>query len=181
MARFRKSDIRMRDGSPCVNVKVHFPRSFYDGTLAREVEADSGEEGFAAWWETHRDEPEFDWFDEACASELETFTEWENSGDLEYEPVFPDYSGRLKFYRDGRQGGWLVVEGLPDPETWDAIMVARWGKFARVARSFADGVPYSMLMLVAINPYAAMREARDERAQLAETIAADAMAALVHA
>lgn len=33
-------------------------------------------------------------------------------------------------YSEGRLGGWLVVDGLPEVESWDAIKVAAWGRFA---------------------------------------------------
>lgn len=188
MARFRKSDISFHDGRPAVNVKVHFPRSFYDGTMARETESEYGLPGFAAWWDAHADDESFGWlFDAACEGERETFAEWENSGNLDYAPAFPDYSGRLKMYQDGRSGGWLVVEGLPDVESWDAVMVSRWARFARVARSFAQAVPATMMSIAAMNPYAAecdriaaKRARADERAALAENLAADAMAELAH-
>ena len=45
---------------------------------------------------------------------------------------FPGY--RLTISQDGRSGGWLVVQGLPDFESWDAIMLARWRRFERIIK-----------------------------------------------
>ena len=36
----------------------------------------------------------------------------------------------VKVWQQGRSGGWLVVETLPAVETWDAIKVAAWWRFA---------------------------------------------------
>ena len=38
-----------------------------------------------------------------------------------------DYS--VKVYSAGRSSGWLIVEGLPEFETWDAVMLAKWRSF----------------------------------------------------
>lgn len=37
--------------------------------------------------------------------------------------------GDVEVFSEGRSGGWLVVEGLDDPETWDAEQLANWDKF----------------------------------------------------
>jgi hypothetical protein len=44
----------------------------------------------------------------------------------------------IKIYSEGRSGGWLVVEGLPDVETWNAVRVAKWAKFAKAVRADVD-------------------------------------------
>lgn len=46
---------------------------------------------------------------------------------------FPDYS--VKVYSAGRSGGWVVVEGLPLIESWDAIILGRWSRFARMCQA----------------------------------------------
>ena len=37
--------------------------------------------------------------------------------------------GDVQVFSEGRQGGWLVVHGLDDFETWDAVQLAKWRKF----------------------------------------------------
>ena len=34
-----------------------------------------------------------------------------------------------KFYSAGRSAGWLIVEGLSDADTWDAIELNKWALF----------------------------------------------------
>lgn len=34
----------------------------------------------------------------------------------------------------GRSGGWLIVEGLPPVDSWDAVQFGQWRKFARLIR-----------------------------------------------
>jgi hypothetical protein len=48
---------------------------------------------------------------------------WEDAEEL-VKDIFPEG----KMYSEGRSGGWLTVHGLPDVDTWDAIMVSRWSK-----------------------------------------------------
>lgn len=147
----RKSEVTLRyyqgERRPCVNVKVY--GSVTPAILA-EVEAESGETGFARW-----------------AGELlerDTWPEWTReaacSAGWEYlqrdaEEVF---GPGAKVESEGRSGGWCIVKGLPDFEAWDAVMVAKWAKFARWAGGYAQGVPYDMATLLAINTYSAERE-----------------------
>lgn len=49
-------------------------------------------------------------------------------GSPEYA-YFPGYIPRV--YSAGRSGGWLIVQGLPPVEDWDAIMLMRWARFAK--------------------------------------------------
>lgn len=35
----------------------------------------------------------------------------------------------VKTFSEGRQSGWLVVHGLDDFETWDAVQLAKWRRF----------------------------------------------------
>lgn len=51
-----------------------------------------------------------------------------------------------KVYSEGRSGGWAVVEGInQDVDSWDAVDLAKWRKFALYARALADDVPHRML------------------------------------
>lgn len=96
------------------------------------------------WCEAHLNESELEgWWNLACEDGVELAAS-------DAEEVFGQ---RVDVYRVGRSGGWLVVKGLPDVDEWDAVMVAKWGKFARWARATADAIPEMTLSLIAINRY----------------------------
>lgn len=40
----------------------------------------------------------------------------------------------FKVWAEGRSGGWLVVEGLPDVAAWPGATFQKWRKFARLIR-----------------------------------------------
>ena len=61
----------------------------------------------------------------AWKSECEDF--WEQAQELAEYNLGPG----VTIYSEGRSSGWLVVHGLPDVETWDAIAVNRWFRFVR--------------------------------------------------
>lgn len=65
----------------------------------------------------------------------------EEAGNLAFElaqeafwnEIAPDWAqeclGDVEVFSEGRSAGWLVVDGLEDFETWDAIQLAKWHKF----------------------------------------------------
>ena len=126
----KKSDVETRSGpyggdprGPCLNVKCYgnWPRR----ELARHFGIDYNA-------------PELDTaLEYAWESACEQF--WEQAQDVanyalegaERAEKLNGKPGRYTVYSAGRSGGWLVVEGLPDLETWDAIMLGRWAKFAK--------------------------------------------------
>ena len=55
---------------------------------------------------------------------------WEQAEELA-QSVFGSH---VKVYSSGRSGGWLIVHNLPDLETWDAVAVGRWARFAKRVR-----------------------------------------------
>jgi hypothetical protein len=60
----------------------------------------------------------------------------------------------VQVYSAGRSGGWLVVSGLPDVESWDAIALGRWVKFEEEVRAIADeGYPYDFIWQLRVNVY----------------------------
>ena len=111
---YRKSDIDTHnDGGiggpyyPAVKVKsYHWP---WASTI---------QERFACSEATAERASEYAW-------EAHAMVFWEDA-EREAEEVFPD---SLKVYSAGRSGGWLIVTGLPPIESWDAIMVSKWGRF----------------------------------------------------
>lgn len=97
------------------------------------------------WIEEHVSEDEMnEWFATACSDGVEMLVEYA-------EELFP----HDKFYQEGRQGGWIVMDGAYENvvEHWDAIQVSKWGKFAKYARAAADDIPYKVLDLIYINVF----------------------------
>ena len=110
----RKSEIETYGGYPSVNVKVY-------GRFGPSTEALT--ERFGCSEGAAEKALEFAW-----DSAVELFWEsWTDKDELAH--YFPGY--RLTVYGEGRQGGHLTVRGLPDLESWDAIMVSRWTRFAK--------------------------------------------------
>jgi hypothetical protein len=144
----RKADVEMhsdgygRGSVPAVNVKVYC-WDFPSGVDWSNVDAP---EGFTADWivEHLSDEDVEHYFTFACESA------WEDlQSDAEY--IFGDYNVTVE--SQGRSGGWAVVDGLPDFEEWDAVLLAKWARFAKWARAMADDIPGRMAELIGINRY----------------------------
>lgn len=152
-SRFTKADIEFHydhgRSRPAVNVKVH---NAWVGEFAKllpqvseDIDGKANPHFNEEWLERHVSEDAWqDYFYSACEDGWELLQ-------MDAEEVF----GRgVKVYSEGRQGGWAVVEGIDtDVESWDAIAVARWGKFARWARAQADDVPYQMVRHAYINKF----------------------------
>lgn len=52
---------------------------------------------------------------------------WEDA-----QGVADHYLGKShKVYSEGRSGGWLIVDGLPETCDWDAVALHRWACFAQ--------------------------------------------------
>lgn len=120
MGRYTKDDVQLHEASfhgpqlPAVNVKIyHFP-STYDVMdrfdCSEEVAGTALEYAFQsvqqAFWE--------DWANDTSS-------------------YFPNHN--VKVFSAGRSGGWLVVEGLPEIEDWDAVMFGRWRKFEKAVNA----------------------------------------------
>lgn len=145
---------------PAVNVKVYrYPSQLTDQEWADATDL-AGDElaRFREWAEEWFDTEQSWWtFDTACESEREYLADWA-----------PEILGRdAEVHYEGRQGGWAVVDGLPDVESWDAIALGRWAKFARIARAIADGIPAQMVGLAYLNVWEPDQEGRREDAELA--------------
>lgn len=70
-------------------------------------------------------------------------------------------TGPLKIWSAGRQGGWLVVQGLRPLDEWDAIELGRWAKFAKAVRGIVDDeYPYAFIWNLAVNVFEPIREER---------------------
>jgi len=114
MKHYNKSDVEFHSesyygrGYPAVNVKVH---SLYH--LASKIE-------------NH-----FNCSEEQAQKALDYA--FEMSCDLFWNEYAQDFAteilGDVKIHSAGRSNGWLIVEGLPDFESWNAIDLAKWRSF----------------------------------------------------
>lgn len=144
----RKSDVttsyhRGSQGLPMVNVKVHrgLLDLTYDETcqLALEFPDVLSTNPYA---DLERAAEGAEWvFDAACESG------WENLRN-DAADLFGD---GVEVYAEGRSGGWAVVRGLPDVESWDAIALGRWARFVKWAEAGVQYVPYEMAWLLCAN------------------------------
>lgn len=149
----KKSDIQLhsdgcgRPGRPAINVKVR--GSGLDVQARgwknfREQNPDAPERFNQAWLESNvADETqEFFWSD-TCTQGFE----------LAEEVAKELFGGHVKVYSEGRSGGWLIVDGLPDVEHWNGSMVAKWGRFVRLCGEYVAQVPGSYLDMVYHNAF----------------------------
>ena len=174
---------RGRNGQrrPMVNVKCHlWAESFTPAVLvsvAEECGADPAR--FAAWWGAKAEERTGEgWNDGTALGELidgrDGYGFRSSAAEQAFEMagedaamIWPGYP--VKVYAEGRQGGWLVVDGLPDVESWDATMLGRWRRFERYVLAAVDDFPRAVAWLICANVYEAEAEAEDaERARQIE-------------
>ena len=60
---------------------------------------------------------------------------WDEAENMVRE-IFPTAT----MYSEGRQSGWLTVHNLPDVESWDAVMLAKWNKLCKWAKAEIQGL-----------------------------------------
>lgn len=173
---YTRDDVQMhadnfRSARPAVNVKVY--KSWDDRQTWEQFyreERDPEDADFTPEWvEEHVSEETLDRvFWQCCEWEFEYLEGWATGSDCADDALFPD--DRVKLWQEGRSGGWVVVDGLPDIEEWDAVRLARWRKFERIAREIADGIPYQVASSLYINEY---RYAKEEAAEAARAARED--------
>lgn len=139
----KKDDIttRYENGSwvPAVNVKS------YAGLRSVPLPLDLGgvsEDGGKTWQAVTTDAGfTHDWIERnVSGSDSSAMWEWAcQDGWEQAETAAAEVFGSgVKVYSAGRSGGWLIVEGLDPIESWDAIMVSRWGRFEKQVDAIAD-------------------------------------------
>lgn len=167
MARFRKDDIEFHglgygyEFAPAVNVKTN--GGFISAKVVEQVALHNDEPTFVEWWDQHADDiPDdalHDYWGMACEDG------WEQIKN-DAEEIF----GPVKVYSEGRSDGWAYIEefrsrdGENPVESWDAIMVAKWGKWARWCKLIADDVPYQMVQSIFGNLFLPEHEEATKRA-----------------
>lgn len=154
---------------PAVNVKIrwYFP---HENTLGLFAQLQAEFPGFdRAFVEALSDTRLEGFWQMACEHAWQNL-ESDTNGEHNDQPIF----GRpVEVFSEGRSAGWACVKGNPagdDPAEWDDGAVARWGRFAELARSLADDVPYQWLWLIAANVWQPLEDAR--QAQIAALTAA---------
>lgn len=165
--------------APAVNIKCHLygpdDDAFTDDLLTTVGANHAGDgPGFLAWWrdpETWGDTDRYPsmfscWFDAAAEEAFDYFREYAAE-------CFPDYAAKV--WQEGRSGGWAVVEGLPELDCWDAVMLARWRHFERLVAWHAEepNAAEAIAILVAINPYDHVQCAREAEAVRLATLDAE--------
>jgi hypothetical protein len=170
MARkYTRDDVEMHsDGygprRPAVNVKV---AGSPESAWAEFVKDEEPDDGFTLEWvrENVSEERLEAIFWNVCENEFEYLAAWATTDE---DAIFPaSQYGRVTIEREGRSGGWAVVDGLPDVEEWDAILLARWRKFERVAKDFAGSVMVWVLSSLYINEWKWQRDEMQERERAA--------------
>lgn len=161
--RFRKDDIETRYDRgthyPTINIKhwpelrnVKFPIALgmsaprlADGTVG-EFTTSYTDAGFTREWIEDKEEEDDRAFEGlwqmVCEDGFEQLTE-------EAKEIF----GNVDVYQDGRSGGWAVIHGLDDVESWDAIMVAKWGRLVKYAESALSYLDEAFVTAIYMNAY----------------------------
>lgn len=156
MPRFTKEDITThydRERKPAVNVKVH--DTLDDGYAMWEADNPGHDPRFTVKWiDANLDfDAQQDYFGFACQSGYET-------AEQDAQEI---WGSHVRVYSEGRSGGWAVVDGIDqDISSWDAIAVAKWGRFARYARGTADYTMALMCDLIYINVFEQWTEEESE-------------------
>lgn len=127
-----------RTARPAVNIKVRgdwrrvpLPLEFgrCDGEPVR-----SAPEFTRDWVEAHEAAFEAAW-GQACENGVEQLIE-------DAKTLFGKH---VKVYQEGRSGGWLVVEGLPRFDSWNAVMLGKWRQWECYCQAEARAVPADAL------------------------------------
>lgn len=185
--RFRKDDVEtyydMGRRHPAINVKCHRiePTRSEWARAAFDNGADLWEGlAFVGWVEEKEEESEEDYnnllwslFGFACESEREYFDSCVTDPDYGRSTLLPHgWNAHAKIYQAGRQSGWLLIDGLPDVETWDAIAVSAWGRIVAFARLLVEDIPYHIASLLFINEWETYKQEQEdeERERMTEAL-----------
>lgn len=150
-----KDDIEFHGGKPAVNVKVdtylrHVKLPICLGGVSTRIGSQitwqyTEPEFTAEWVEENLDYEAIQfYFDNACEEG------WQQLQDLA-DAIWLETWYAPKVWSEGRSGGWAVVDGLPDVEDWNAVMLSKWRRFAKYAREVADDVPTQVMTTIYLN------------------------------
>lgn len=152
---YKKSDVTFHGtgyagpGVPAVNVKVPY------GLPKLPLDLGSFSDDGGATWKVSETDPDFtaEWIDALGDRHLNTWFEAACESGWEYlqELAVEVFGAGVKVYSEGRSGGWAIVEGLTDFDSWDAVDLGRWRKFEALARAAAADIPRQMVELIYYN------------------------------
>lgn len=140
--RYTKQDVVLRKGLPAVNVKV---RKFPSATAFLNHHDKTTKSSYIEDWTSEEERAEKA-LDIALEATQEFFWDYWHMPESEY---FPGHTVSAR--PNGRSGGWLVVKGLPDFDTWDAIMLNKWRQFEKDVRSDVDYLTSDEVMFDSID------------------------------
>ncbi len=167
----RKSDIQRSyhcgsSGKPMVNVKHHFYWPDIRAKYATEGHEFSGDAAFIQWadaqWAKNYEEGAFDVAEE-CARDAG----WE----MAREHAMETFHESVRVYSEGRSGGWLVVDGLPHVDDWDAIRVTTWARFVKGVADIMECLDYDLMWYLYVNVYEPIGDIASEYARGAKLFA----------
>ena len=140
--RYTKQDVVLRKGLPAINVKVYKLPSV---TAFLDHHDKITKSAYIEDWTSEEERAEKA-LEIAFETTQEFFWDYWLMPNSEY---FPGHT--VSTYPNGRSGGWLVVRGLPDFDTWDAIMLGRWCRFEKDVRSDVDYLTSDEVMFESID------------------------------
>lgn len=138
---------------PMVNVKIYAGMHDLDWETI-DIDRDPEHADFDLHWvnEHVSEEQQSQWWYHACEHGYE-------QAETDAQEIFGEH---VKVWSAGRMGGWVVVDKLPEIESWDALMLAKWKRFANFARAEADDTPRMTAELIYHNVYVEWRERQDQ-------------------
>jgi hypothetical protein len=150
---FTKDDIEYhsegfhRSSRPAVNVKIY--KSLDQGYEEWKVDNPDCDPRFTMEWVEQFCENNNDFWNAACEDG------WEELQEIAVEI----WGKNAKVYAEGRSNGWAVIHGIDiDVDSWDAIELGKWAKFAKWARDIADHRMYVAVDFIYINAFEAWKD-----------------------
>lgn len=158
------------EARPAFNIKRYTfheqPQSAYDAAML-ELGLPTGD-FTPAWVSSHVNEDAHnEWADITAQSLIEAFRN-------DVRDLFGDV---VTVMQEGRSGGWLALEGLPDVDTWDGAMLAQWRELGQYADAYVASWPEEVVKMIASNVYACELEAFEAAEERRNAILADAVTA----
>lgn len=150
-----------RGSDPAVNVKV------YGSALNIPLPLDLGRysDDGGETWKISRTDAEFthEWIEEHLSDDVELFNiACEDGWMMLQEEAVEIFGSGVKVYSEGRSGGWAIVDGLPEFESWNAVDLMRWRKFEKFAKAVADDIPRQIIELAYFNVFLPWQEERED-------------------
>jgi hypothetical protein len=122
MAIRRKSNVQFhsdgfREDRPAINVKCYHFANGLNVARVFNCHEDDAARALSYAWDSSIDQ----FWEQAQTIVQEIF---------DHEAVYD----QVKVFSGGRSGGWLIVEGLPSFDSWDAIQLGKWSRFEKRIR-----------------------------------------------